>query len=237
MRLCVSLQQKNTEPKDLSQHLGSNTVALAKKTLSMAASSRQIFRSISHSSPSQCLKTIIRFETTSSSSLVTKKTSSSHHQHEQEYSQPCNFLGSWTAPKDPKEAQAKLGLLRRDYAKQVRELRKDYFNEMELQRQEKQLKDEAKNEAIRIAKQERKAAKAAMSKARAAERQVFEEEFRQTLMKERAQHLESWRLKEKAKEEKKLEKEKELRKQSSVWIEETDMEKKILEAIVDSNPL
>ncbi|MCL7046858.1 hypothetical protein MKW94_021505 [Papaver nudicaule] len=148
----------------------------------MAASSRQIFRSISHSSPSQCLKTIIRFETTSSSSLVTKKTSSSsHHQHEQEYSQPCNFLGSWTAPKDPKEAQAKLGLLRRDYAKQVRELRKDYFNEMELQRQEKQLKDEAKNEAIRIAKQERKAAKAAMSKARAAERQVFEEEFRQTL--------------------------------------------------------
>ncbi|KAI3907380.1 hypothetical protein MKW98_010730 [Papaver atlanticum] len=208
----------------------------------MAASSRQIFRSISHSSPSHCLKTFLRFETTASSSspsLLTTKpsSSSSHHKHEQEYSEPCNFLGSWKAPKDPKEAQAKLGLLRRDYAKQVRELRKDYFNEMELQRQEKQLKDEAKKEAIRIAKQERKAAKAAMSRARAAERQVFEEEFRQTLMKERAQNLESWRLKERAREEKKLEKVKELRKQSSVWIEETDMEKKILQAIVDSNTL
>ncbi|KAI3992566.1 hypothetical protein MKX01_020858 [Papaver californicum] len=209
----------------------------------MAASSRQIFRSISHSSPSHCLKTFIRFETTSSSSssspslITAKPPSSSHHQHEQEYSEPCNLLGSWKVPKDQKEAQAKLGLLRRDYAKQVRELRKDYFNEMELERQEKQLKDEAKKEAIRIAKQERKAAKAAMSKARAAERQIFEEEFRQTLMKERAQNLESWRLKERAREEKNLEKVKELRKQSSVWVEETDMEKKILEAIVDSNPL
>ncbi|KAI3969684.1 hypothetical protein MKX01_020245 [Papaver californicum] len=207
----------------------------------MAASSRQIFRYITHSSPSHCLKTFIRSETTSSSSspsLITAKPSSSHHhQHEQEYSEPCNLLGSWKAPKDPKEAQAKLRLLRRDYAKQVRELRKDYFNEMELQRQEKQLKEEAKKEAIRIAKQERKAAKAAMSKARAAERQIFEEEFRQTLMKERAQNLESWRLKERAKEEKNLEKVKELRKQSSAWNEETDMEKKILEAIVDSNPL
>lgn len=56
-------------------------------------------------------------------------------------------------------------------------------------------------------------------------------------MKERAQNFESWRLKERAREEKKLEKVKELRKQSSVWIDETDMEKKILEAIVDSNTL
>ncbi|KAI3997747.1 hypothetical protein MKX01_007634 [Papaver californicum] len=184
-----------------------------------ASSSRQIFRSISLSSPSHCLKTF------TSSSLVTTKPSSSHHQHVQEYSEQCNFLGR---------------LLRRDDAKQVRELRKDYFNEMELQRQEKQLKDESNKQAIRIAKQERKAAKAAMSKARAAERQIFEEEFRRTLVTSlflNSQNLESWRLKEHVTEEKKLKKAKELRKQSSVWIEETDMEKKILEAIVDSNPL
>ncbi|MCL7039081.1 hypothetical protein MKW94_005698 [Papaver nudicaule] len=86
-------------------------------------------------------------------------------------------------------------------------------------------------------KQERIAAKSSMSKAKAAERQIFEQEFLQTIMKERAQNLKSWGLKEHVREEKKLEKVKELRKQSSVWIEETDMEKKIIEAIVGSNPL
>ncbi|KAJ4969559.1 hypothetical protein NE237_016260 [Protea cynaroides] len=90
-------------------------------------------------------------------------------------------IGSWKAPKDPKEAEANLGKLRRDYAKQVKELRKQYIYEMELQKQEKQLKDEAKREAIRIAREERKAAKDGMAQARAAEWKVLEEEFRQTL--------------------------------------------------------
>ncbi|KAI3965529.1 hypothetical protein MKX01_029436 [Papaver californicum] len=143
-----------------------------------ASSSHQIFRSISLSSPSHCLRTFTSSSSSSSSLITTKPFSSPHHQHVQEYSEQCNFLGSWKAPKNPKEAEAKIGLLRRDYAKQVRELRI-----------------------------------------------------------ERAQNLESWRLKEQVREEKKLEKAKELHKQSSVWIEETDMEKKILEAIVDRNPL
>ncbi|OVA20046.1 hypothetical protein BVC80_1667g78 [Macleaya cordata] len=196
------------------------------------AASRQIFRSASHSS-SPIFKSFLRFKTTSSI------TSSSHHHHQQEheYSKPCHFLGSWKPPKDPKEAEAKLGKLRRDYAKQVRELRKEYLYEMELQRQEKQRKDEAKKEAIRVAKEERKAAKAEMAKTRAAERKILEEEFRQTLMKERAQNLENWRLKEQMREEKKREKSDLLRKQSSKWIDVADLEKEILTAIVDSRPL
>ena len=64
----------------------------------------------------------------------------------------------------------------------MKEVRKEYIQEMELQRIEKQIKDEKKKEALRIANEERKAAKAAAKKAKAAERQVAEEEFRQTLV-------------------------------------------------------
>ncbi|KAF8391626.1 hypothetical protein HHK36_023932 [Tetracentron sinense] len=217
------------------------------------AACRQISRSVLHSSSFSkyvLTQTLIRFKTTS--------TSPSHHnQHQQEhdYSKPSEFLGSWKPSKDPKEAEAKLGMLRREYAKQVKELRKEYIYEMELRRQEKQLKDEANREAIRLAKEERKASKAAMAQARAAERKVVEEEFRQTLvmqdamlelkglvalstqLKERAENLENWRLKEKMREEKKSEKNELLRRKSSMWIDEPELEKKILEAIVDTTPL
>ncbi|KAJ4967721.1 hypothetical protein NE237_014422 [Protea cynaroides] len=141
------------------------------------AACRQIFRSApTYPRVKSVLTQTLRFKTTST-------TPSHHHQHQldHEFSESNEFLGSWKTPKDPKEAEANLGKLRRDYAKQVKELRKQYMYEMELQKQEKQLKDEAKREAIRIAREERKAAKAAMAQARAAERKVLEEEFRQTL--------------------------------------------------------
>ncbi|KAJ4969392.1 hypothetical protein NE237_016093 [Protea cynaroides] len=141
------------------------------------AACRQIFRSApTYPRVKSVLTQTLRFKTTST-------TPSHHHQHqlEHEFSESNEFLGSWKAPKDPKEAEANLGKLRRDYAKQVKELRKQYIYEMELQKQEKQLKDEANRNAIRIAREERKAAKAAMAQARAAERKVLEEEFRQTL--------------------------------------------------------
>lgn len=53
---------------------------------------------------------------------------------------------------------------------------------MELQRIDKQRKDDIKKEALRIESQERRAAKTAEKKAKAAERQLAEEEFRQTLV-------------------------------------------------------
>jgi hypothetical protein len=56
-------------------------------------------------------------------------------------------------------------------------------------------------------------------------------------MKERAQKLESWRMKEKLNQEKKAEKKELLRKQSSMWVSEENIEKRILEAIVDTTPL
>ncbi|XP_043707494.1 golgin subfamily A member 6-like protein 1 [Telopea speciosissima] len=197
------------------------------------AATRPIFRSAS-SSPSVkfVLAQTLRFKSTST-------TPSHHNQHQlqHEFSTPNEFLGSWKPPKDPKEAEANLAQLRREYAKQVKELRKEYIYEMELHRQEKQLKDEAKREAIRLAREERKAAKAAMAQARAAERKAIEEEFRQTLLKERAEKLEYWRSREKRVKDRKNEKKELLHRQSSMWVDEQELEKKILEAIIDMTPL
>ena len=75
-----------------------------------------------------------------------------------------SFFGSWESPKDPKEAEAKLAQLRRDYAKQVKEVCKEYIWEMELMRLEKQSKDEAKKEAIRATNEKWKKLKAEAAK-------------------------------------------------------------------------
>lgn len=56
-------------------------------------------------------------------------------------------------------------------------------------------------------------------------------------LKERAEKLENWRMKEMRREEKKKEKNELLRRQSSLWIEEPELEKKMLEAVVDTRQL
>lgn len=56
-------------------------------------------------------------------------------------------------------------------------------------------------------------------------------------LKERTEKLEYWRKREKLMLEKKKKKNELLRRQSSVWIDESEMEKKILEATVDTIPL
>ncbi|KAL6960170.1 hypothetical protein U1Q18_047000, partial [Sarracenia purpurea var. burkii] len=53
-------------------------------------------------------------------------------------------------------------------------------------------------------------------------------------LKERTEKLEYWRMKEKLVKEKKKDKNELVRRQSSVWIEEADLEKKLLEVIVDT---
>ncbi|XP_010275197.1 PREDICTED: uncharacterized protein LOC104610326 isoform X2 [Nelumbo nucifera] len=147
------------------------------------ATSRQIIRSSSRwSSSSPTFKSILTQSLRRFNSSSPTPSLRNQHQLQHEFSKPNEFLGSWKPPKDPKEAEAKLGQLRRDYAKQVKELRKQYIYEMELQRLEQQQKDEAKREAMRLAREERNAAKAAMAQARAEERKAFEEEFRQTLV-------------------------------------------------------
>lgn len=65
---------------------------------------------------------------------------------------------------------------------QVKEVRKKYIKEVELMRLEKLRKDEARKEALRLQNEERRKLKAEVAKARAQERQVAEEEFRQTLV-------------------------------------------------------
>ncbi|KAL4591071.1 hypothetical protein LXL04_004019 [Taraxacum kok-saghyz] len=157
------------------------------------------------------------------------------HQRNHQYLSRNDYLNSWKQPQDPKEAQAKLSLLRRDYAMKVKAVRKEYIQEIELQRLEKQRKDEIKKEAMRIEGEERKAAKAAAKKAKAAERQVAEEEFRQTLLKERAEKLEYHTMRQNKILEKKKEKSELVRRQSSMWIDEGQLEGKILEAIVSTS--
>lgn len=56
-------------------------------------------------------------------------------------------------------------------------------------------------------------------------------------LKERAEKLENWKMKEMRREEKKKEKNELLRRQSSLWIEEPELEKKMLEAVVDIRQL
>ncbi|KAE8732474.1 putative Histidine kinase [Hibiscus syriacus] len=183
----------------------------------MANSGTSSFRNLS--------KTFIR-------SFSTKSSHHNNHQATHIYLDPNSFLGSWKSPNDPKVAEKKLAQLRRDYAKQVKNVRKEYIQEMELLRLEKLRKEEARKEAIRVANEERKRLKAEAAKVRAQERMVAEEEFRQTLLKERAEKLENWRMKQKLHENKKKEANELLRRSSSMWIEENELEKKILEAVM-----
>ncbi|OIW17575.1 hypothetical protein TanjilG_08853 [Lupinus angustifolius] len=165
-------------------------------------------------------------------SFATSSKSSHHNNHREnhKYLESNSFLGSWQAPKDPKEAEAKLALLRRQYAKQMKEVRKEYIREVELMALDKQRKDEARREALRVANEERHKLKAEAAKVRAQERQIAQQQFRETLLKERAKKLEHWRTQTKKHGEKKTEKKELLRKQSWIWIDEGDLEKKILDA-------
>lgn len=117
-------------------------------------------------------------------SFATSSKPSHHNNHRvnHKFLEPNSFLGSWQAPKDPKEAEAKLVHLRREYAKQVKEVRKEYIREMELMALEKQRKDEARREALRLANEERHKLKAEAAKLRAQERQIEQQQFRQTLV-------------------------------------------------------
>lgn len=124
----------------------------------------------------------IRRNLTRSFSSTAAPVTRNNHQQNHQFSEPNSFIGSWDAPKNPKEAEKKLAQLRRDYAKQVKEMRKGYIEEMELMRLEKQRKDEAKKEAVRLANEERKKLKAEAAKVKAEERKVAEEEFRKTLV-------------------------------------------------------
>ncbi|KAK7394144.1 hypothetical protein VNO78_14663 [Psophocarpus tetragonolobus] len=144
-----------------------------------------------------------------------------------------SFLGSWEGRRDPKEAEAKLARLRRDYAKQVKEVRKQYIGEMEAIKMEKVRKDLALRQTLILANQERLILKAQASHLRAQQRHIQREHFRLTLLKERAEKLENWRMKVKMHEEKKAEKKELLRRQSSKWIDESNLEKKVVDSMVN----
>ncbi|KAF8079690.1 hypothetical protein N665_1006s0014 [Sinapis alba] len=173
-------------------------------------------------------------------SLKTFSSEATHHRYHQEthsFLEPESYINSWEPPKDPKDAERMLAQLRRDYAKKVSLYRKDYVHEIEMLRVEKQRKDEARLVAERAVNEERRRLKAEAAKVRAEERKIFEEEFRRTLMKEREEKLEFWRMTGLKREEKKKDKKKLLHEQSSLWIEPKELEKKITEALVESTTL
>lgn len=117
-------------------------------------------------------------------SFATRAANSHHNNHHENHKflSPHSFVGSWKAPRDPKEAEAQLAQLRREYAKQVKEVRKEYIVEVEAMRLEKQRKDEARKEALRVANEERKKLKAQEKQLRAQERNIAQQQFRQTLV-------------------------------------------------------
>lgn len=153
------------------------------------------------------------------------------------YLPPNPFVESWTPPRTPKEAQARLSALRRDYALQVKGLRKAYAAEVEADRLEKQRKKEARLAALRVENEQRKAQKALLAEAKAAERKVADEKLRQTISKERAEKFEYWKMKEMQREENNRKKKELLKRQSSLWIGENELEQRVHTALVDSNPL
>ncbi|EPS70769.1 hypothetical protein M569_03992 [Genlisea aurea] len=166
-------------------------------------------------------------------SLCTAPESSSSITRKHDFLPPSTYIASWKPCRNPKEAAKQLSLLRREYDLKFRELRKQYIEEMEMQRVEKRRKEEARKAALRIANEDRKALKDAKKKAEAIERQAAEEEFRQLLMKERAEKVEYWRAREEKWKEKKKEKIEVVRRQSSVWIDEAEIERKALNALTD----
>ncbi|CAF2144176.1 BnaA02g30630D [Brassica napus] len=191
------------------------------------------------------LSRVVRHQSETTSSMITSLRSFSseaatHHRYHQEthsFLEPERYINSWEPAKDPRDAERMLAQLRRDYAKKVSLYRKDYVHEIEMLRVEKQRKDEARLVAERAANEERRRLKAEAAKVRAEERKVFEEEFRRTLMKEREEKLEFWRMTGLKREDKKKDKKKLLHEQSSLWIEPKELEKKITEALVESTTL
>uniref|UniRef100_A0A0E0MJL7 DUF668 domain-containing protein n=1 Tax=Oryza punctata TaxID=4537 RepID=A0A0E0MJL7_ORYPU len=128
----------------------------------------------------------------------------------------------------PRGIPARRARLRKGYVRDVRQLRGQYAYEAQLLEAKRQRKAEARAEAALLASEERKAA---------AEHRAFEEDFLQALMKERGEKLESWREKEKFKADKKAEDRELLRRKSSVWVAENQLEDIILRAIERTTPL
>lgn len=102
-----------------------------------------------------------------------------------EHTKPSTFLSTWKDPpptSDPRDALRRLEDLRKDYSRKVSACRKEYMYEMEMQRQEKIMKEQAKRDASRVAREESKAAKKETDVARLEKHNAFREELKLTLV-------------------------------------------------------
>lgn len=148
-----------------------------------------------------------------------------------------SVIGSWEPTDNPGLAKARLVKLRKSYEKEVKELRKQYFYEMEAKRLEDQAKREAELERMKVAREERKAAKRERSQLLAVQRQKQAEEFREMLSKERARNAERQMQKAKSLEQRRAREKDLIRQKSSLWIDEKDLDRRIVEAMLDTTPL
>ncbi|RYR26215.1 hypothetical protein Ahy_B02g060410 [Arachis hypogaea] len=94
---------------------------------------------------------------------------------------PLSVVRHYLAPQQP-PPEAQVPGFQYLLRKLVKEVRKQYIYEMELPQIEKQRKDEARIEALRVANEERKKLKVEAVQIRAQERKIAQQEFRETLV-------------------------------------------------------
>ncbi|XLR11132.1 hypothetical protein HN51_047853, partial [Arachis hypogaea] len=95
---------------------------------------------------------------------------------------PLSVVRHYLAPQQP-PPEAQVPGFQYLLRKLVKEVRKQYIYEMELPQIEKQRKDEARIEALRVANEERKKLKVEAVQIRAQERKIAQQEFRETLVR------------------------------------------------------
>lgn len=126
-----------------------------------------------------------------------------------------------------------LAMMRREYEKQISELRKKYAAEEERKRKEKRQVEVVMRERIAVEKEKRLVIKKEKAQIRAVEVAEEMKILRTRLEEERKAKAARLQFREK-RQLRLVAKEKEgVRQQSAIWIEEKDLERRILDALVD----
>ncbi|GLJ49549.1 hypothetical protein SUGI_1050920 [Cryptomeria japonica] len=148
-----------------------------------------------------------------------------------------SYWGTWEPTNNPRVAQARLVKIRKDYKMQVSELRKQYYNELQAQKLEEDAMAKLRRSRVLAAKEKRNAAKKEQARLSALERLQQQAEFTQLLLKEKAEKAER-QMRKLRQIEKRRDKDKELiRQKSSQWIDEKELDRRIVEAFVDTTQL
>ncbi|CAK9203194.1 unnamed protein product [Sphagnum troendelagicum] len=126
-----------------------------------------------------------------------------------------------------------LALYRREYDRQIAELRKKYAAEQERKKREEMQVKKLERERIMLEKAQRLVIKKQQAEIRAREVEEEAKALRLTLEKQREQKAAYRQWKEKRLVRIRAREKESIRQQSSSWIEEKDLERRIVDALVD----